>query len=77
MTHAEYKSELGMLRGQLREANADLANTRTQLLQMQAIAHYLEDNYYKPMTRSLWRRVWFALRVKLTVQKQQPRKENE
>lgn len=46
---------------QLREEVAEL---RSQVLQLNKIATFLDDFYYVPMTKPWYRRVWFALRIK-------------
>lgn len=53
----------------LRERNnliAEAANLRTQLLQMQTVAEYLETHFYKPMLKGFWNRLWYAAWIKKT-----------
>lgn len=65
---------VGRLEQQNKDLIAEVANLRTQLLQMQSVAHYLDETYYVPMTGPLWRRLWFALWVKRSIHQKHTKK---
>lgn len=64
LTLEEWKQLANVRNIHAQQYREEVAHLRSQLMQLQKIAEHFERVYYMPMTKSLWRRVWFAWGIK-------------